>query len=56
MALLGVFSDNLMWFDTWEEWTELLFVLGVAVVLWIFRHGLLAARPETAATAPLTTA
>ena len=56
LALLGVFSDNLMWFDTWEEWTELLFVLGVAVVLWIFRHGLLAARPETAATAPLTTA
>ncbi len=46
MALLGVFSEDLMWFDTWEEWTELLFVLGVAVVLWIFRHGLLANSAE----------
>jgi hypothetical protein len=49
MTLLGVFSEDLMWFDTWEEWTELLFVLGVAVVLWIFRHGLLAERPESPA-------
>jgi hypothetical protein len=56
MALLGVFSDDLMWFDTWEEWTELLFVLGVAVVLWIFRHGLLSERPEALAVAVPATA
>lgn len=54
MALLGVFSDDLMWFDTWEEWTELLFVLGVAVVLWIFRQGLLAKHPGVPAAAAAT--
>lgn len=40
MSLVATFSEDLMWFETWEEWTELLFVLGVAVVLWTFRAGL----------------
>lgn len=40
LALVAIFSDDLMWFESWEEWTELLFVVGVACVLWIFRHGL----------------
>jgi hypothetical protein len=56
MALVATFSDDLMWFETWEEWTELLFVLGVAVVLWIFRHGLLPDRTAApAAETPATT-
>jgi len=50
-ALLGMFSDDLMWSDTWEEWTELLFVLGVVVVLRIFRHGLLASQPPASSAA-----
>jgi len=50
MALVATFSNDLMWFETWEEWTELLFVLGVAVVLWIFRHGLLVDRLEASET------
>ncbi len=54
MALVATFRDDLMWFETWEEWTELLFVLGVAVVLWIFRHGLLAERAQSGAAAPAT--
>jgi rhodanese-related sulfurtransferase len=56
LFLVAVFSDDLMWFETWEEWTELLFVLGVAVVLWIFRAGLRTHSPQAAtATPPATT-
>jgi rhodanese-related sulfurtransferase len=49
--LVATFSDDLMWFETWEEWTELLFVLGTAFVLWVFWPGL-APRPEPASSAP----
>jgi hypothetical protein len=34
------FRDDLMWFDVWEEVTELLFILGTAAVLWVFRTSL----------------
>ena len=37
------YRDNLVWFGAWEEITELLFVLGVGLVLWVFRSVLLAA-------------
>jgi thiosulfate sulfurtransferase len=40
---LGLFSinqDNLVWFDFWEEVTELMYVAGVGLVLWVFRSGL----------------
>ncbi len=47
--LVATFREDLMWFETWEEWTELLFVLGVACVLAIFRTGLLRDRSETPA-------
>lgn len=43
-VLFAAYRDNLVWSGFWEEATELLFVAGVAVVLWIFRHGLF--RPE----------
>jgi hypothetical protein len=45
MALVATFRTDLMWFETWEEWTELIFVVGVAFVLWVFRRGLLATPP-----------
>lgn len=38
--LIGFYSDNLVWSNVWEEGTELLFILGICFVLWIFRHGL----------------
>jgi rhodanese-related sulfurtransferase len=40
MILTHTYSRNLMWSGFWEETTELLFVAGICVVLWIFRHGL----------------
>ncbi|HEY3319281.1 MAG TPA: hypothetical protein VGP72_02250 [Planctomycetota bacterium] len=42
LILFAAFRDNLVWFGFWEEITELLGVLAVAAVLWIFRHGLFA--------------
>jgi hypothetical protein len=42
MFLVHCYRDNLVWFAAWEEITELLFVLGVAIVLWTFRGALLA--------------
>jgi hypothetical protein len=40
MFFVATFSENLMWFDFWEEITEFLFVLGTAWVLWVFRQAL----------------
>jgi rhodanese-related sulfurtransferase len=40
-VLAGLYSQNKMWFDFWEETTELLFVAGICYVLWIFRQQLL---------------
>jgi hypothetical protein len=39
-AFVAIFSEDLMWYETWEEWTELLFAVGIAYVLWTFRHAL----------------
>jgi hypothetical protein len=47
MTLLGPYADNQVWFTVWEEVTELLFVVGICAVLWIFRQGLI--RKEVAA-------
>lgn len=45
-TLLRSFSGALPWADTWEELTELLTVLAVGALLWIFRRPLgLAAAP-----------
>jgi len=41
MILVAVYADNKVWFNFWEEATELLFIAGVCVVLWIFRSTLL---------------
>jgi rhodanese-related sulfurtransferase len=40
MILAGTYSSNMVWFNVWEESTELIFIVGVCVVLWIFRHSL----------------
>jgi hypothetical protein len=40
LVLLHLYPNNLVW-HAWEEITELLFILGVALVLWIFRESLL---------------
>jgi hypothetical protein len=42
LVLFIPFPQNLGWFFFWEEVTELIFIVGVAYVLWIFRKGLLA--------------
>jgi rhodanese-related sulfurtransferase len=47
MGLYHCYRDNLVWFATWEEITEVLFILGVALVLWTFRQALFA-EPRTA--------
>lgn len=41
LMLGSVYSGNLVWADFWEEATELMFVAFSAVVVWIFRRGLL---------------
>ena len=33
----AAYQDNLIWASFWEEATELLFVLAVGFILWIFR-------------------
>jgi hypothetical protein len=38
--LAGLYTENLVWSNVWEEGTELLFILGVCFILWVFRHGL----------------
>ncbi|MCK5057583.1 MAG: rhodanese-like domain-containing protein [Candidatus Aminicenantes bacterium] len=38
--LIASYRDNLLWYELWEEATELLFVVGVGITLWLFRHKL----------------
>lgn len=51
LILLHVYRDHLAWFGFWEEITELLFVAGTGVVLWIFRRGLFIPKAETTTAA-----
>ena len=34
------FQDNLVWMEFWEEITEFIFIAGVTLLLWLFRHSL----------------
>jgi len=36
----GMYSQNMLWFNFWEEVTELLFIVGVCFILWVFRQSL----------------
>lgn len=38
--LAGLYSQNMVWFHFWEEATELLFIVGICFVLWVFRQSL----------------
>ena len=40
MVLHMPFYDRLVWFNAWEETTELMYVASVAGTLWVFRRGL----------------
>jgi hypothetical protein len=52
LFLAAVYREDLVWFNAWEEITELLFVAAVAFVLWIFRDSLFV-DPERAAPEPI---
>ncbi len=39
-ALFRMFASDMMWAVFWEEATELLFIIGVCAVFWIFWQGL----------------
>lgn len=41
MTLSGIFAGNLIWFEFWEEVTELMFVVMLGLLLWQFRERLL---------------
>ncbi len=53
-GLFSSFFDDLAWMDFWEETTELVFVAGVAIVLFIFRKSLLGRAPAVSGTVPGT--
>lgn len=36
-VLFQTYRDNLIWFVFWEEVTELIYIVGIGTVLWIFR-------------------
>jgi hypothetical protein len=40
LFIFAPYHDNLVWKSFWEELTELIFVVGVGITLWIFRHRL----------------
>lgn len=40
-VLFHGFQDNLVWMEFWEEITEFIFIAGVSLLLWLFRHSLL---------------
>lgn len=45
-SLVGLSRNDLVWFAFREEVTELVFVAGAALVLWVFRAGLLCEEQE----------
>ena len=38
LVLDVIFHETLVWFEFWEEASELLYVLGVGLLLWRFKH------------------
>ena len=41
VALSSFFREDLVWFEFWEELTELMFIVGTGCLLWQFRAALL---------------
>ena len=50
LTLGTVFEDAMIWADFWEETTELMFVLTIVFILWIYRNALL--NPAKIASTP----
>jgi phage shock protein E len=46
LMLYSMHSDNQVWFDFWEEITELIFVAAVCIILWLFRKTLFSSASE----------
>ena len=42
LIFFGVYRDNLVWPEFWEELTELMYMAGISVVLFVFQHSLFA--------------
>jgi rhodanese-related sulfurtransferase len=51
LFIYAPYHENQVWFAFWEEITELLFVVGAAAVLWLFRKGLFADHADASETA-----
>ena len=49
LVFVATFRDRLVWFDAWEELTELVAVFGIAAVLWVFRQSLFSPRRPVSA-------
>ena len=49
LFLRSAYRENLAWANIWEELTELIFVAGVGVVLWLFRGTLFREEPPISA-------
>jgi hypothetical protein len=45
VSLNAIFVNNLVWFEFWEEATELMFVGAIGFVLWKFKETLLEKTP-----------
>ena len=45
LFLRTAYREDLAWANIWEELTELLFVAGVGIVLWLFRGALFREEP-----------
>ncbi len=52
LVLLAFYRENLVWFNFWEESTELMGVAGAGAVLWIFRKWLWTGRVAVERGAP----
>jgi rhodanese-related sulfurtransferase len=46
LFFFAAYKERLVWFDFWEEATELIFISGCGAVLWIFRRGLLGVKGD----------
>jgi len=45
LVLSAIFPQNLVWFEFWEEATELVYMVAIGCVLWIFRRRLFEEEP-----------
>jgi hypothetical protein len=45
LTLNAIFINHLVWFEFWEEATELMFVAATAFLLWQFKRTLLESTP-----------